>query len=137
MPITFTFGRYLYSLGPLLRSIRNFEFVQVLGVYRNKRDCPSPVYRFTEHRLERTKGCHLYSLSRPGGSHLRMAVCISRKLLLMQWRHSAAWTTWCAASDTDTIDGFQLVRVSVRHSSAFSYILSASIRLAAPWPMWK
>ena len=25
-----------------------------------------------EHRLEKTKGCHLYAISRPGGSHLRM-----------------------------------------------------------------
>ena len=25
-----------------------------------------------QRRLERTKGCHLYSLTRPGGSHLRM-----------------------------------------------------------------
>ncbi|XP_077505228.1 GTPase-activating Rap/Ran-GAP domain-like protein 3 isoform X9 [Amblyomma americanum] len=63
-----------------------------------------------EHKLERTKGCHLYALSRPGGSHLRMAAAVGRRLLVLQWRHSAAWTTWCAASDTDTVDGFQLVR---------------------------
>jgi hypothetical protein len=25
-----------------------------------------------EHRLERTRGCHMYAISRPGGSHLRM-----------------------------------------------------------------
>lgn len=25
-----------------------------------------------DHKLERTKGCHLYAISRPGGSHLRM-----------------------------------------------------------------
>ncbi|XP_050051923.1 GTPase-activating Rap/Ran-GAP domain-like protein 3 isoform X3 [Dermacentor andersoni] len=63
-----------------------------------------------DHKLERTKGCHLYALSRPGGSHLRMAAAVGRRLLVLQWRHSAAWTTWCAASDTDTVDGFQLVR---------------------------
>lgn len=27
-----------------------------------------------EHRLERTKGCHLYAISRPGNSHLRMVI---------------------------------------------------------------
>ncbi|KAH7931720.1 hypothetical protein HPB51_029748 [Rhipicephalus microplus] len=63
-----------------------------------------------DHKLERTKGCHLYALSRPGGSHLRMAAAVGRRLLVLQWRHSAAWTTWCSASDTDTVDGFQLVR---------------------------
>lgn len=63
-----------------------------------------------EHKLERTKGCHLYALSRPGGSHLRMVAAVGRRLLVLHWRHSAAWTTWCAASDTDTVEGFQLVR---------------------------
>ncbi|KAG8292577.1 GTPase-activating Rap/Ran-GAP domain-like protein 3 [Homalodisca vitripennis] len=65
-----------------------------------------------EHRLEKTKGCTMYAISRPGGSHLRMVVSLGRKLLLMQWRHSAAWTAWCPASDTDTVEGFQYLRVS-------------------------
>jgi hypothetical protein len=39
-------------------------------------------------------------------------VAIGKKLLVMQWRHSAAWTAWCPASDTDTVDGFQYIRVS-------------------------
>lgn len=63
-----------------------------------------------DHRLERTKGCHLYAISRPGGSHLRMVVAVGKKLLVLQWRHSAAWTAWCPASDTDTVDGFQFIR---------------------------
>ncbi|XP_033104198.1 GTPase-activating Rap/Ran-GAP domain-like protein 3 [Anneissia japonica] len=63
-----------------------------------------------EHKLERTKGCHLYALSRPGGIHLRMAVAVCKKILLMTWKHSIAWTTWCTTADTDTIDGFQFVR---------------------------
>ncbi|XP_075227777.1 GTPase-activating Rap/Ran-GAP domain-like protein 3 isoform X2 [Lycorma delicatula] len=63
-----------------------------------------------EHRLERTRGCSMYAVSRPGGSHLRMVVSLGRKLLIMQWRHSAAWTAWCPASDTDTVDGFQFIR---------------------------
>lgn len=25
-----------------------------------------------EHRLEKTRGCTMYAISRPGGSHLRM-----------------------------------------------------------------
>ncbi|KAF2361378.1 Rap GTPase activating protein domain [Trinorchestia longiramus] len=63
-----------------------------------------------DHKLERTKGCHLYAISRPGGSHLRMVVCVGRKLVVLQWRHSAAWTAWCPGSDTDTVDGFQYLR---------------------------
>lgn len=63
-----------------------------------------------EQRLERTKGTHLYAVSRMGGSHLRVAVAVGKKLLLLQWRHSAAWTAWCPTSDTDTVDGFQYLR---------------------------
>jgi hypothetical protein len=58
--------------------------------------------------------------------HLTFAVCdilqvvaIGKKLLVMQWRHSAAWTAWCPASDTDTVDGFQYIRVSAVISTNF------------------
>ncbi|XP_046739654.1 GTPase-activating Rap/Ran-GAP domain-like protein 3 isoform X9 [Diprion similis] len=63
-----------------------------------------------EKKLERTRGCHIYSLTRPGGSHLRMCAAIGRRLVVMQWKHSAAWTAWCPASDTDTVDGFVFVK---------------------------
>lgn len=39
-----------------------------------------------------------------------MCVAIGRKLIIMQWRHSAAWTAWCPGSDTDTVEGFQIVK---------------------------
>lgn len=39
-------------------------------------------------------------------------VGVGKKLLVLQWRHSAAWTAWCPASDTDTVEGFQFIRVS-------------------------
>lgn len=39
-------------------------------------------------------------------------ICVNRKLTLMQWKHSAAWTAWCPASDTDTVEGFMYLRVS-------------------------
>ncbi|KAK5649770.1 hypothetical protein RI129_000799 [Pyrocoelia pectoralis] len=68
-------------------------------------DCRSR-YEIKEHRMEKTRGTHLYALSRTGGSRLRMCVAIGRKLLLFQWKHSAAWTAWCPANDTDTVDGF-------------------------------
>ncbi|XP_066594271.1 GTPase-activating Rap/Ran-GAP domain-like protein 3 isoform X2 [Prorops nasuta] len=63
-----------------------------------------------ERKLERTKGCHLYSITRAGGSHLRMCVAVGKRLTVLQWKHNAAWTTWCAAADTDTVDGFLVLR---------------------------
>ncbi|XP_049821518.1 GTPase-activating Rap/Ran-GAP domain-like protein 3 isoform X2 [Aethina tumida] len=59
-----------------------------------------------DHRLERTRGTNLYAISRPGGARLRMCVAIGKKLLMFQWKHSAAWTAWCPSSDTDTVEGF-------------------------------
>lgn len=47
-----------------------------------------------------------------GGSRLRMCVAINRKLLLFQWKHSAAWTAWCPTNDTDTVDGFTFIWVN-------------------------
>ncbi|XP_022255990.1 GTPase-activating Rap/Ran-GAP domain-like protein 3, partial [Limulus polyphemus] len=70
------------------------------GGVRNKSD-------LRDHRLEKTKGCHLYAISRPCDSHLRMVVAFGRRLLVFQWRHTAAW---CASLDTDTVDGFQFIR---------------------------
>ncbi|KFM72712.1 GTPase-activating Rap/Ran-GAP domain-like protein 3, partial [Stegodyphus mimosarum] len=83
--------------------LSDFEGEHNESVVRSKSDV-------RDHKIERTKGCHLYALSRPGGSHLRMVVAVGKKLIILQWRHSAAWTTWCAASDTDTVDGFQFTR---------------------------
>ncbi|XP_070532264.1 GTPase-activating Rap/Ran-GAP domain-like protein 3 isoform X3 [Ptychodera flava] len=83
--------------------LSDFEGEHNEYVLRTKTDCK-------DHKLERTRGCHLYALSRPGGSHLRMVVAIGKKLLLMTWKHSAAWTAWCTAADTDTVDGFQYIR---------------------------
>ncbi|XP_022244484.1 GTPase-activating Rap/Ran-GAP domain-like protein 3 [Limulus polyphemus] len=87
---------YVYRLS-------DFESEASENGVRNKTD-------LRDHRLEKTKGCHLYAISRPGDSHLRMVVAIGRRLLVLQWRHSTAWTAWCASSDTDTVDGFQLIR---------------------------
>lgn len=42
-----------------------------------------------------------------------MCVSVGRKIQMFQWKHSVAWTTWCPSSDTDTIDGFQYLWVSV------------------------
>ncbi|KOC65369.1 GTPase-activating Rap/Ran-GAP domain-like protein 3 [Habropoda laboriosa] len=63
-----------------------------------------------ERRLARTRGCHLYTVTMPGGSHLRMCVAVGRRLTVLQWKHSAAWTAWCSAADTDTVDGFLFLK---------------------------
>ena len=52
-------------------------------------------------------------MSRPGGSHLRMVVAVGKKLLVMAWKHSAAWTAWCMQADTDPVEGFTFVRVGI------------------------
>ena len=56
-------------------------------------------------------GCHLYALSRPGSSFLRLVAALGKRLLVMMWKHSSAWSAWCPVSDNDTVDGFQFLRV--------------------------
>ncbi|XP_036318191.1 GTPase-activating Rap/Ran-GAP domain-like protein 3 isoform X2 [Rhagoletis pomonella] len=59
-----------------------------------------------ERRIERTRGCHLYASSRISGGHLRLVVAVNRKLQLFQWKHTAAWASWCPENDTETVEGF-------------------------------
>ncbi|XP_054086487.1 GTPase-activating Rap/Ran-GAP domain-like protein 3 isoform X2 [Zeugodacus cucurbitae] len=59
-----------------------------------------------ERRIDRTRGCHLYASSRVSGGHLRLVVAVNRKLQLFQWKHSAAWASWCPENDTETVEGF-------------------------------
>nr|XP_018899482.1 PREDICTED: GTPase-activating Rap/Ran-GAP domain-like protein 3 isoform X4 [Bemisia tabaci] len=85
-----------------------------------------------EHRLERTRGCQSYAISRPGGSHLRMVVSFGKKLLMMQWRHSAAWTAWCPASDTDTVDGFLYLReITIPETPQIITLIDSSLAASA------
>ncbi|KAG5307200.1 GARL3 protein, partial [Acromyrmex insinuator] len=37
-------------------------------------------------------------------------VVVGRRLTVLQWKHNAAWTIWCSSADTDTVDGFLLVK---------------------------
>ncbi|XP_058447300.1 GTPase-activating Rap/Ran-GAP domain-like protein 3 isoform X3 [Malaya genurostris] len=68
-----------------------------------------------DRRIDKTRGCHLYAISRAGEAHLRMAVAVGRKLLIFQWKHTAAWTSWCPNSDNDTVDGFIFLKEITLH----------------------
>lgn len=66
-----------------------------------------------DRRIEKTRGCHLYSISKGGDGHLRLIVAVGKKLFTFQWKHTAAWTSWCSSkTDTETVDGFIFLRVS-------------------------
>lgn len=83
--------------------LNDFEGEVLDKVTRGKAEC-------RENRIEKTKGCHLYALSRQGASHLRMVVAIQKRLLLFTWKHSVAWSTWCPTVDFEIVDGFNFVR---------------------------
>ncbi|XP_055339868.1 GTPase-activating Rap/Ran-GAP domain-like protein 3 isoform X2 [Paramacrobiotus metropolitanus] len=57
-----------------------------------------------DHKLEGSKGCLFFTLNRPGGNYLRMAIAMNRKIILMQWKHSIAYSALCPHEDT--INGF-------------------------------
>lgn len=85
-----------------------------------------------DRRLEKTRGCHLYSTSKGVDGHLRMAVAVGKKLLTFQWKHTVAWTSWCPNSDNDTIDGFIFFReVSLHDSPTILTILETPVNSRA------
>lgn len=47
------------------------EVAATAGLHRRRMSARTRAHA-KQRKLERTKGCHLYSLTRPGGSHLRM-----------------------------------------------------------------
>lgn len=70
-----------------------------------------------DRRIDKTRGCHLFAISRAGEAHLRMAVAVGRKLFIFQWKHTAAWTSWCPNSDNDTVDGFIFLKEITLHDA--------------------
>lgn len=65
-----------------------------------------------DRRIEKTRGCHLYAISKGGDGYLRMAVAVGRKILTYQWKYTAAWTSWCSSTkDMETADGFLFQKV--------------------------
>lgn len=67
-----------------------------------------------DRRIDKTRGCHLYTISKCGDGHLRLAVAVGKKMLTFQWKYTAAWTSWCANNETETVEGFLFLRVCVQ-----------------------
>lgn len=65
-----------------------------------------------DRRIDKTRGCHLYTISKGGDGYLRMATAVGKKLITFQWRYTAAWTSWCPNNETEAVDGFIFLRVS-------------------------
>lgn len=63
------------------------------------------------NRIEKTRGCHLFALLKANDGHLKMGCVLGKKLLSFQWKHTAAWTSWCPNNDNDTVDGFVFLKV--------------------------
>ncbi|XP_074653894.1 GTPase-activating Rap/Ran-GAP domain-like protein 3 isoform X3 [Tubulanus polymorphus] len=83
--------------------LTDFEGEMYEDCVRSKPDCK-------EHKIEKTRGCQSYAVSRPSGSHLRLAVALGKRILLYAWKHSVAWSAWCQPTDNETAEGFQFIR---------------------------
>ncbi|OQV22375.1 GTPase-activating Rap/Ran-GAP domain-like protein 3 [Hypsibius exemplaris] len=73
------------------------DFESEPTAFYTKSDCK-------DHRVEGTKGCLFFTLNRPGGNFLRMAVAMGRKVILLQWKHSAAHSVM--SHNEELLDGF-------------------------------
>ncbi|XP_046817899.1 GTPase-activating Rap/Ran-GAP domain-like protein 3 isoform X5 [Vespa crabro] len=114
----------------------NFKFKSSLRS-RARTHLRPPAVRSRAHikdrKLARTRGCHLYSITRQGGSHLRMCAAVGRRLTVLQWKHNAAWTAWCSSADTDTIEGFLLLKEFTASESPILITMIESTEIGNEW----
>ncbi|XP_043500600.1 GTPase-activating Rap/Ran-GAP domain-like protein 3 isoform X2 [Polistes fuscatus] len=115
----------------------NFKFKSSLRSRGTRTHLRPPAVRSRAHikdrKLTRTRGCHLYSITRQGGSHLRMCAAVGRRLTVLQWKHNAAWTTWCSSTDTDTIEGFLLLKEFTASESPTLITMIESTEIGNEW----
>ncbi|XP_059213607.1 GTPase-activating Rap/Ran-GAP domain-like protein 3 isoform X1 [Centropristis striata] len=89
---------YVYRLSTLKRGLEEKQLV------RSK--CDS-----RENKLEKTKGCHLYSINTHHGSELRIVAAIRNKLLLITRKHPRFEGFSAVATGTDSpVEEFQYIR---------------------------
>lgn len=62
---------------------------------------------FSQYKLKRSKGAHLYALNRPGSLEVLLAVAIRRKVVLFAWRVTPLWSY---NGSIDVPVGFELER---------------------------
>ncbi|XP_040915320.1 GTPase-activating Rap/Ran-GAP domain-like protein 3 isoform X1 [Toxotes jaculatrix] len=89
---------YVFRLGTLKRGLEERQLV------RSK--CDS-----RENKLEKTKGCHLYSINTHHGSELRIVAAIRNKLLLITRKHPRFEAFSAVAPGADSpVEEFQYIR---------------------------
>ncbi|TWW66376.1 GTPase-activating Rap/Ran-GAP domain-like protein 3 [Takifugu flavidus] len=89
---------YVFRLRALRRGMEEKQLV------RSKCDC-------RENKLEKTKGCHLYSINTHHGSELRIVAAIRNKLLLITRKHLRFEGLNAVASGPDSpVEEFQYIR---------------------------
>ncbi|XP_065313110.1 GTPase-activating Rap/Ran-GAP domain-like protein 3 isoform X2 [Gordionus sp. m RMFG-2023] len=87
----------------IVYKLKDFVGQENQTLIRNRNQCK-------ENKIETTRGCHMYAANRPSSTRLKVAVCISKKLLLMEWKHLAYWSSWYPQSDFDIVEGFQYIK---------------------------
>ncbi|XP_041666370.1 GTPase-activating Rap/Ran-GAP domain-like protein 3 isoform X3 [Cheilinus undulatus] len=89
---------YVFRLSALKRGLEEKQLV------RSK--CDS-----RENKLEKTKGCHLYSINTHHGSELRIVAAIRNKLLLITRKHPRVESFSAVAAGADSpVEEFQYIR---------------------------
>ncbi|KAK5623575.1 GTPase-activating Rap/Ran-GAP domain-like protein 3 [Crenichthys baileyi] len=86
---------YVFKLSGIKRGLEERQLV------RSKCDC-------RENKLEKTKGCHLYSINTHHGSELRIVVAIRTKLLLITRKHPRLSAV--ATGADSPVEEFQYIR---------------------------
>lgn len=69
------------------------------------------------------------------GCDTKQCVVVGRRLTVLQWKHNAAWTIWCSSADTDTVDGFLLLKEFTASETPSLVTMIESIDPANEWTL--
>lgn len=96
-------GSYTNRDGHRIHVFRLREFVDENFKTKSRSDVK-------DRRIDRTRSCHLFSTSKNNSGYLKLVVAVGKKIEIFQWKHTAAYTTWCSGNDNESIDGFIFLR---------------------------
>lgn len=105
-----TFGLFLFRVDKGKEFHSSKLYVFKLTDFEEESEEPKTRAFCRNHRVGKSKGCHLFAVSQSGDSELKLAVAVGRKVILLRWKHSVTESTWSVANDKNVADGFESIQ---------------------------
>lgn len=110
MSIVEAFGLLLFRVDKGKEFHSSKLYVFRLADFEDEDEEPKSRAFCRNHRVEKSRGCHLFSVSQSGEGELRLAVAVGKKVILLQWKHTAVWSTWSLGNNRNLAEGFDTIK---------------------------